>query len=155
MVIKRGNEPWADIPEVPYFHLLTNIRQLALPAATVPATGRQTPPIALDAHRLADTLARALPPLSNRTLNSLLRRLDGNDAIDAAARVALRVLHGRPDDQARAAAERRHHDHAFRTAIAQQQAGRAAERSTYGWIRPVQSSRKLCMKLYTAAAEVL
>lgn len=96
------------------------------PAADIAATGPETssPPhtFASDAHRLADTLAQALPPFSNRTLNSLLRRFDGDHAIDDAARAALRVLHGRPDDQARAAAERRHHDRAFRAALAQQQA---------------------------------
>lgn len=39
-----------------------------------------------------------------------------------AARATLRVLHGRPDDQARAAAERRHHDRTFQAALAEQQA---------------------------------
>ena len=34
-----------------------------------------SPPLTFDAHRLADTLAQALPPLSNRTLSSLLGRL--------------------------------------------------------------------------------
>ena len=58
-------------------------------------------------------------------MNSLLRRFDGDQATDATARAALRVLHGRPDNQARAVAERRHHDRAFRTALAEQQAGRA------------------------------
>ncbi len=43
------------------------------------------------------TRLRKLPLLSNRTLSSLLRRLDGDHEIDAAARAALRVLHGRPD----------------------------------------------------------
>jgi len=67
------------------------------------ATGPETSPspLTFDARRLADSLARALPPLSNRTLSSLLGRLDGEHAIDAAARAALRVLHGRTDDQAR------------------------------------------------------
>ncbi len=88
-----------------------------------PALRRHPPPLVSDAHRLADTLAQALPPLSNRTLSSLLRRLDGDHAIAAAARTALRVLHGRPDDRARAAPERRHHDRAVRAAIAEQQAG--------------------------------
>jgi len=45
------------------------------------------------------TRLRKLPLLSNRTLSSLLRRLDGDHEIDAAARAALRVLHGRPDDE--------------------------------------------------------
>ena len=96
------------------------------PPADLPATGPETssPPLAFDARRLADTLALALPPLSNRTLSSLLRRFDGDHATDAAARAALRVLHGGPDNQARATAERRHHDRAFRAAIAEQQAGR-------------------------------
>ena len=96
------------------------------PAADIPATGpeRSSPPLTFDAHRLADTLAQALPLLSNRTLSSLLRRLDGDHAIDAAVRAALRVLRGRPDDQTRAAAERRHHDRASRAAIAEQQVGR-------------------------------
>ena len=46
------------------------------------------------------------------------------NTVDATARAALRVLHGRPDNQARAAAERRHHDRAYRAAVAEQQAGR-------------------------------
>ena len=57
-----------------------------------PALRRHPPPLVSDSHRLADTLAQALPPLSNRTLSSLLRRLDGDHAIDAAARAALRLL---------------------------------------------------------------
>ena len=95
------------------------------PAADIPVARPETlsPFLTFDAHRLADTLAQALPPLSNRTLKSLLGRLDGDHAIDDAARTALRVLRGRPDEQARAAAERRHHDRAFRAAITEQQAG--------------------------------
>ena len=95
------------------------------PAADIAATGPETspPPLTSDANRLADTLAQALPPLSNRTLKSLLGRFDSDHAVDDVARAALRILHGRPDDQVRAAAERRHHDRAFRAAIAEQQAG--------------------------------
>ena len=62
------------------------------PAAGISATGPEmsSPSLTFDAHRLADTLAQALPPLLNRTLSSLLRRLDGDHAVDAAARAALR-----------------------------------------------------------------
>ncbi len=100
-------------------------RKPSRPAADIAPTGPETssPPHTFDTRRLADTLAQALPPLSNRTLKSLLGRFDGDHAIDDAARAALRVLHGRPDDQARATAERRHHDRAFRAALARQQAG--------------------------------
>ena len=67
------------------------------PTSRRPAPETSPPPHTFDTRRLADTLARALPPPSNRTLSSLLRRLDGDHAIDdAAARAALRVLHGRP-----------------------------------------------------------
>lgn len=117
--------PSTDVPSTGYGVDRARNLEPSRSATDIPATGPETspPPLALDARRLADTLARALPPLSNRTLSSLLRRLDGDHAVDAAARAALRVLHGRPNDQARAAAERRHHDRAFRAAIAEQQAG--------------------------------
>ena len=129
------------------------------PAADITATGPETspPPLAFDARRLADTLAQALPPLSNRTLKSLLGRLDGDHAIDDTARAALRVLHGRRDDQALAAAERRHHDRAFRAAIAEQQAGgipltEAEQRRTFACVvlaalpPLVERTRTLCRK---------
>ena len=117
--------PATDAPSTGYGVDSSGNLESSRSAADIPATGPETssPPLTLDVHRLADTLAEALPPLSNRTLSSLLRRLDGDHAIDAAARAALRILHGRPDDEARAAAERRHHDRAFRAAIAEQEAG--------------------------------
>ncbi len=117
--------PATDAPSTGYGVDRSGNLESSRPAANIPATSPETssPPFTLNVHRLADTLAEALPPLSNRTLSSLLRRLAGDDAIDAAARAAPRVLHGRPNDQARAAAERRHHDRAFRAAIAEQEAG--------------------------------
>ncbi len=117
--------PATDVPSTGYGVDRAGNLEPSRSAADIPATGPETspPPLAFDARRLADTLTQALPPLSNRTLSSLLRRLDGDHAVDDAARAALRVLHGRPDDQARAAAERRHHDRAFRAAIAEQQTG--------------------------------
>ena len=124
-VLPARPRPATDAPSTAYGVGSSGNLESSRPAADIPATGPETssPPLTFDAHRLADTLAQALPPLSNRTLKSLLGRLDGDHAIDDAARAALRVLHGRPDDQARAAAERRHHDRAFRAAIAEQQAG--------------------------------
>ncbi len=117
--------PATDAPSTGYGVDSSGNLESSRSAADIPASGPETssPPLTLDVHRLADTLAQALPPLSNRTLSSLLQRLDGDHAIDAAARAALRVLHGRSDDQARAAAERRHHDRAFRAAIAEEGAG--------------------------------
>ena len=118
--------PATDVPPTGYGVDRAGNPESSRPAVDIAATGSETssPPLTFDARRLAGTLAQALPPLSNRTLKSLLGRFDGDHAIDAAARAALRVLHGRPDDRARAAAERRHHDRAFRAALAQQQAGR-------------------------------
>ena len=130
--------PATDAPSLGYGVDRSGNLKPSRPAADIAATGPETlsPPHTFDTHRLADTLAQALPPLSNRTLKSLLGRLDGDHAIDDAARAALRVLHGRPDDPARAAAERRHHDRAFRAALAQQQAAgvpltEAAQRRTF------------------------
>ena len=125
--------PAAHAPSVDYDSNRSSSPTSRRPPAAVSATGQQTPALAVDAHRLADTLVQALPPLSNRTLKSALGRLDGNDAVDAALRAALRILHDRPDKQARIAAERRHHDAAFRAAIAKQEASgislTAAERN--------------------------
>ena len=123
-----GARPATDPPSTGYGVDRSGNLASSRPAVGIPATGPETssPPLTFDARRLADTLVQALPPLSNRTLKSLLGRFDGDHAIDDAARAALRVLQGRPDDQARAAAERRHHDRAFGAALAQQQAGRVA-----------------------------
>ena len=102
--------PATDAPSTGYGVDRSGNLEPSRPGADISAPGPETssPPLTFDAHRLADTLVQALPPLSNRTLSSLLRRLDGDHAIDAAAR---------------AAAERRHHDRAFRAAIAEEEAG--------------------------------
>ena len=137
-VLPARPRPATDAPSTGYGVDTSGTLEPSRPAADIPATGPDTssPPLTFDAHRLADTLAQALPPLSNRTLSSLLGRFDSDHAIDDAARAALRVLHSRPDDQARAAAERRHHDHAFRAAVAEQETGRvplteAGQRRTF------------------------
>ena len=90
---------------------------------------RRSGPQGAELQRLTET--------RRETLSSLLGQFQGDHAIDDAARAALQVLHGRPDDQARAAAERRHHDRGSRAALAQQQAGgvpltEAEQRRTLG-----------------------
>ena len=61
------------------------------------------------------------------------------------ARAALRVLHGRPDKQARAAAERRHHDRAFRAAVAEDEQRRTFARVVLAALPPlVERIRTLC-----------